>query len=339
MNNPKTIYESIRDRPGMFIGGLYRTAVSNLLNQLLIDVLNHVKCKRIEVFIFRNNIICVQFELSNLDDEKRLKSFFTKKEIFAKSWSLGKASAIALSEHFSVSALGEMREYSNNHRMIKKHKLESDNERIVNIEFKLAEKHLKEILPDKKFLPEYLFVLSACHPDLKIIYTDKTISPFTRNIYRFPKGLKDLMIYMSQHESTNNRHIHQFQFKSELISADIVFCYSSSYYPFRWSAMNNEYTQSHGSHVDGVIEGCLAYIRSEAKRTKQKLPSWYNKYFPGRIAVAISAYSDDAEYEGAVRYRVVKKDFIPVISAAVQKYLESVKKDNPQGIQEFIDWI
>ncbi|MGL5890015.1 MAG: hypothetical protein ACRC3B_09020, partial [Bacteroidia bacterium] len=80
-------------------------------------------------------------------------------------------------------------------------------------------------------------------------------------------------------------------------------------------------------------------IRGEAKLTKQKLPSWYDKHFPDRIAVAISAFSNKAEYGGSVKDQVITKDFIPAISAAVQEYLESVGKENPQEIQKFIDWL
>jgi topoisomerase IV subunit B len=336
MNNPKTIYETIRYRPGMFIGGVYSSAVANLIKQLLTDTLKDVKCKKIEVFILRNKSMRIQFTPTNAADDKLLRSVFTKKIIDFRSWIIGKSSAIALSEYFSVTAGGEIYECSNTHRVIKKHNTDTLQSGNVSIEFKLSENYLKEIIPDKKLLPEYLFTLSVCNPDLRIIYTDKTQSPFTRNSYHFPNGLKDLMSYMIQ--SPENKHtIHQFQFKSELLSADIAFCINNYYRTFRWSAMNNEYTQDNGTHVDGVIDGCLTYIKNTAKRTKQKLPSWHNKYFPEFIAVAISAHSDNADYYGSVKDQIITKDFVPAISGAVQEYLETLAKENPQEQQKFIN--
>jgi DNA gyrase/topoisomerase IV subunit B len=335
MNNPKTIYETVRYHPGMFIGGVYSSAVSNLIKQLLIDTLKDFKCKKIEVFILRNKSIRIQFTPTNAGDDTKMSSFFAKKVIPKYPLLIGKVSAIALSEYFSVTAGGEIYECSNTHRVIKKHNTDTLQSGNVSIEFKLSKNYLKEIIPDKKLLPEYLFTLSACNPDLRIIYTDKTQSPFTRNSYHFPNGLKDLMSYLIRTQE-NTHTIHQFQFKSELISADIAFCINNYYRTFRWSAMNNEYTQDNGTHVDGVIEGCLTYIKNIAKSTKKKLPSWHNKYFPEHIAVAISAHSDNADYYGSVKDQITTKDFVPVISKAVQEYLETLAKENPQEQQKFI---
>jgi DNA gyrase/topoisomerase IV subunit B len=273
------IKESIRKRPGMYLGGVDSKGIINLLKGLLVDCINTTKDSK--NFFHITILSKFKFEI-DIKTSKSVSNFLnTLKQDFKDYKQIHLKLLDALNKHLCI--------------------IENSSKEVI-LKFTLDTNIFKESV-DYLELSESVLQLAYLNRNSEFLITDNRLQYKNQNYYSFPDGIKYL--YDRTVKDALGKPEFEINFNDSIngLEYQIFLGYRTDWYPPASIASfaNDINTICGGSLVNGIltglINGCKHYVKTnELKKFKVK-----KKKFTNGLIIVASVRGKEFKYGGSFK--------------------------------------
>ncbi|MEZ0180135.1 DNA topoisomerase (ATP-hydrolyzing) subunit B ['Camptotheca acuminata' phytoplasma] len=187
-------------------------------------------------------------------------------------------------------------------------------------------------------LKERVQQISFLNKQIKLNIIDKTVEPIQEFNFHYKDGIREYIIHLNKNKKPLNNIFYQ-RYEEKKISYELAFQYSESYSQNILSFVNNIPTKEGGSHEEG-FKIALNRILNKYARDKnilKKETSLISEDNLEGILVIISLKYPDPLFEGQTKNKLSNQDVKQFISRTFGDFLESYLLENPQEAKKIID--
>lgn len=315
--------DSIRKRPGMYIGGIGPTGLESMVLQVLDQLLllsNDLSQTELSIELSQNQLIFSFFSKKPLLVNKQAEELYTPPYLFL-------TTVNALSEQLGAGVeKGGKRiiQIYQHGQLLKKALIPSEDE---GERIELAFTPDKKLFGDKQISYFSLFnrvqVLAMLNSGLKISMTDGTSQ---KNKVHYEHGLIEY-IYQKDDSITRGSEPLVIHTVSEGVVIDAVISKNGS------TSINDSFVNGHlpadgGTHQEGFIEGTVAAINQFLEETN-RLKYLTKENFSERFDTVLSIKVQRPRYTGAVKKKIRNPELYKIVKEAVFEEVSIFLKRHP----------
>jgi len=335
--------ESIRKRPGMFIGNLRLTGFLIMLEYLMDEIIEDTDHKANIQFEFEGNKIKIL--VSEIEPAQLYTTIKTLNEK-EKTDKLGFRVLTTLSENIKVEVC-----HGNSVILLQGGKgdftiTESGggyDENNMKIEFEPDPEIFQDLTLNYEHINSFLRKFAYLNTAVKIISIDNG-NEYQRNVFNYPLGVKHELDRILSRKSFS-----QAEMRLDLNTAigdyryQISFCHLTSWPEFveTRSYSNNYETIGGGSHVAGVLAGIKKALVEYWGARKENVEV-NNKKILKNFLLVVAVRGDDFNYAGSTKSILdtpqIKSDLKKYIHQQVMLFLESNETESNRMLHSFKVW-
>ncbi|MBO0470590.1 hypothetical protein JZO66_08525 [Enterococcus sp. DIV0242_7C1] len=321
--NDDVLKDSIRKRPGMYIGGIGPTG----LESMVLQVLDHLLQLAVDI---------QQAELSiELSEKQFIFSFFSKKGLLLNKQPeeqytppylfLSVVNALSEQLGFGVEKLGKRTiQIYQNGELSKKALIPSEDEgQRIELAFTPAE----TFFGDKQL--SYFILFNRCQ-ELAMLNSGLTISltdgKKQKNYFHYKKGLEEY-IFQKDDSITRGSTPLSINTVSEGVTIQAVISKNGST-SIKDSFVNGHFPADGGTHLDGFIDGTVDAVNQFLKETN-RLQYLTAENFPERFDIVLSIRLKRPRYTGAVKKKIRNPELYKIVKEAVFAEVATFLKRHP----------
>ena len=281
--------EHLRNRPGMYLGGLGSKGIINLLRGLVSDC---IELTNADIYFLRITIKPDYNYSLSIEASDDIRAFKTtnKKLVHFKNF------------HLSI---GEI--LSSNFKLT----FESKNKAFIS--FQLDQSVFTENV-DYLELSESFLQWSYLNRNSKTLLVDERAKFLNQNYFSFPEGVKYLYSKIVRQALGKPEFEIAFDGKFNGLEYQIFLGYRTDWYPpaTTLSFANDVFTSCGGSLIEGVMEGLISGVKKYVKDNNLTHLKVKKKKFVNGLILVVSVRGDDFTYGGSFKETLenekVKKD-------------------------------
>ncbi|MCP4442347.1 MAG: hypothetical protein GY810_25860 [Aureispira sp.] len=336
--------ESIRKRPGMFIGSINDKGFIELLKTILSDLLYNTSTDFVQLQLLDSNT--AKLHLQNI------------KKVFPKIWNLaqiahdgkyniGLQTLNALSQKFTIQLHSSTNDISYQQNFIKgtltEDNLPQDHNFIdsLTINFQLDQDIWgNDFAWNQDFITHQLREFAYLHKRVQFEMLHTINNRECRLIHHFKNGLKDKIdmkllngLGGSFFNTTIDTTIADFH-----IEVAFAFREYTVDEPFLKSYVNDYYTHENGSHIDGLLKGLtygvMKYFQKHNLTQQYKISE---KGIKQNLVAALNIRLSQPVFSGCVRNKLANSEIIEPIANYVSEILFSKIEQAPDATKKLIN--
>ena len=194
----------------------------------------------------------------------------------------------------------------------------------TRIKFDIVEKRIRE--------------LAYLNPEVRFYLKDERIDKEV--VYKFDRGIEELVEYLSQAKEPLFRDIIRIQGEKDGVIVDIAFRYVKDYKELIDSFVNNVKTIEGGTHVTGFRSGLTkAVVRlAEGLKLSRELKTMFSgeDIREGLVAV-ISCKVPEPQFEGQTKTKLGNQNVKRIVDSIVYEYLTRYFEENKEVLKLIVE--
>ena len=194
----------------------------------------------------------------------------------------------------------------------------------TRIKFDIVEKRIRE--------------LAYLNPEVRFYLKDERIDKEV--VYKFDRGIEELVEYLSQAKEPLFRDIIRIQGERDGVIVDIAFRYVKDYKELIDSFVNNVKTIEGGTHVTGFRSGLTkAVVRlAEGLKLSKELKTMFSgeDIREGLVAV-ISCKVPEPQFEGQTKTKLGNQNVKRIVDSIVYEYLTRYFEENKEVLKLIVE--
>ncbi len=194
----------------------------------------------------------------------------------------------------------------------------------TRIKFDIVEKRIRE--------------LAYLNPEVRFYLKDERIDKEV--VYKFDRGIEELVEYLSQAKEPLFRDIIRIQGEKNGVIVDIAFRYVKDYKELIDSFVNNVKTIEGGTHVTGFRSGLTkAVVRlAEGLKLSKELKTMFSgeDIREGLVAV-ISCKVPEPQFEGQTKTKLGNQNVKRIVDSIVYEYLTRYFEENKEVLKLIVE--
>ncbi len=195
---------------------------------------------------------------------------------------------------------------------------------VTKVRFDIVEKRIRE--------------LAYLNPSVRFLLRDERTGK--ELVYRFERGIEELVEYLSQGKDPLFREIIRIQGEREGVIVDVAFRYVKDYKEILDSFVNNVKTIEGGTHVTGFRSGLTKAVTrlAEGLRLSKELKAMFTgeDIREGLVAV-ISCKVPEPQFEGQTKTKLGNQNVKTIVDSIVYDFLTEYFERNREILKLIVD--
>ena len=176
--------------------------------------------------------------------------------------------------------------------------------------------------------------------NLKIVFTDDTVSPSLPHGFYFEGGITSYLKYLIGTKKLINDDVFYCNKKEDNILVEAAFIYTDDYEASENSFVNNISTHEGGSHLTGFRSALTRTVNDYARSNgflKEKEENFSGKDVREGLTSVISIKISEPQFEGQTKTKLGNPEAKPAVERAIGASLLDFLERNPQNAKKIIN--